>query len=1599
MDLKKRGLALLMCICMIMTLLPVAAFADDAAVVYGQYTDDGWAEDPSADGTVTSDNITISKTAEPVSGEADTYRINLSVTTTTTTEQVPPGSAATVLVMDVSGSMDFCAECGADEEHYKGCTYEGDVKSSQSRLTSAKAAANSFLDSYGGTASDSGNGRYVAIVKFASTSSIACGWTDVSTSSGLTKVKNVISGLKADGGTNLDAGLQSAAALLGSDAVNGVTSKNVIALTDGQPTFYGNGIEAHGSYGCPETNAATAKSAATVRALADVYTVCFGVANELCWEKGSVHEWGFLGPSKTHSSNGPTVGAFLRDSIATAASEDKTYAYNADNTAELNKAFEAITQEITSGLTTGLKVTDSAGKYIDMTAPNQYVSVENAYEWTLSDPVVSTDGNTTTYTYSVSYTVKLDTTAEGFKEGKYYPTNGKTYLTYTDENGSEKTLYFEIPGVKGIIPSYNVSYAYTGEVPAGAPAVPASASHKQNSTVSVAAAPVLDGYTFSGWSTNDATVSDGSFKMPGKNVTLTGSWSPRSDLSYTVNYYWNGTTDKVADSKVVSDQTFGDTVTDETPIAIDGYTAVPDQTSNLTIGTGANVINFYYYKNVELTAKSDTVTYDSNEHSVSGFTGAPEGADFSAITVGAKGTEAGEYPAEFAQNTVGTVDANSKYIVTSAIDGKLIINPIGKVTVTITGNTATETYNGSEQTVTGYDVSISNPLYTENDFTFSGNASASGTDAGTYNMGLAAEQFANKNTNFSNVEFVVNDGSLTIEKRNVTMTSATDSKVYDGTALTNATVTVTGDGFVEGEGATYDVTGTITDVGSVDNEFTYTLNANTKAANYNIDTVFGTLSVTPVTDKVTVTVTGNTGGEKYNGSEQTVTGYDVSISNPLYTENDFTFSGNASASGTDAGTYNMGLAAEQFANKNTNFSNVEFVVNDGSLTIEKRNVTMTSATDSKVYDGTALTNATVTVTGDGFVEGEGATYDVTGTITDVGSVDNEFTYTLNENTKASNYNIDTEIGTLSVTPLTGVVVTITEHSSTVPFTGTTQTVTGYDVASNSELYKETDFTFNGNATAAGLIAGYYPMELKPADFTNTNNNFKDVEFKIVDGGLTITPLDTIIVTITGNTATKTYNGSEQKVEGYTVSINSTLYTEDDFDFNGVAAAARTDVGKTMMGLKAEQFTNTNDNFSKVAFNIVDGWIEITPTETELKVVANSNSWVYDGQDHADGGYTVTFGEEKYEVKAGESATLSTGDTVTAFITKTVKHVSDTAEGNNEIVRLAVENEDGYKTVTKLSGTLTITPAPLTITAGSSSQPYVDGVVMCNEYTNTPLVDGDKIESVKITGQQDGPGKSDNVPSDAVIKNAADEDVTGDYDITYVNGVLEGVPKLEKDVHFNYIMGYKDKTIRPNNNITRAEVATIFFRLLTDESREYYWKESNDFKDIPDNYWACPAISTLTNAGILKGFEDGNFRPNEPVTRAQMATIIARFANLSEGTVSFTDIEGHWAQRAIELAAGNGWINGYEDGTFRPNDKITRAATMAMINRVLDRHVENVEDLLPDMNVWSDNMDTSYTFYFDIQEATNFHECQRIDNSPNEKWTVKLEDIDWTVYEF
>lgn len=522
--------------------------------------------------------------------------------------------------------------------------------------------------------------------------------------------------------------------------------------------------------------------------------------------------------------------------------------------------------------------------------------------------------------------------------------------------------------------------------------------------------PTIDGYTA------DKTTVSGT--MPARNVVETVTYSRRTDLSYTVNYYWNDKT-TLLDSKKVNGQTYGAVITNESPIGVDGYTALPNQSSNLTITTGQNVINFYYYKNVKLTANSATYIYDGTEKSVSGFTGAPAGADFSAITVGAEGTDAGTYDANFAEGTVNTVDATQKYIVTVANNGALVITPVAKVTVTITENSGSEKYDGTEKTVSGYTVSIDNSLYTENDFAFSGTATATGTDAGKYDMELKASDFQNTNTNFTNVEFVIVDGQLEITKRNVTLTSATDEKVYDGTPLTNGAVIVGGDGFANGEGATYDVTGTITDVDTVNNTFTYTLNEGTKADNYNVETVEGTLTVTPVTDKVTVTIKGNTKSEIYDATEKTVTGYEVvSISNPLYKESDFTLKQGATDTVTkiNAGTYPMGL---DFQNISKNFTNVEFDVTDGSLEIKQRDVTITGESASKTYNGKVQQITGITV--EGLVDGHsyaGLTYLAEGK--DAGKYDGSFSGRLiitdaNSTDVTANYNVKTVAGVLTIT--------------------------------------------------------------------------------------------------------------------------------------------------------------------------------------------------------------------------------------------------------------------------------------------------------------------------------------------------------------------------------------------------------------------------------------------------------------------------------------------------------------------------------------------------------------------------------------------------------
>lgn len=231
--------------------------------------------------------------------------------------------------------------------------------------------------------------------------------------------------------------------------------------------------------------------------------------------------------------------------------------------------------------------------------------------------------------------------------------------------------------------------------------------------------------------------------------------------------------------------------------------------------------------------------------------------------------------------------------------------------------------------------------------------------------------------------------------------------------------------------------------------------------------------------------------------------------------------------------------------------------------------------------------------------------------------------------------------------------------------------------------------------------------------------------------------------------------------------------------------------------------------------------------------------------------------------------------------------------------------------------------------------------------------------------------------------------------------IKSGPQLNRDDHVAYIMGYPDGTVQPEGQITRAEACTIFFRLLTDSSRDYYFARTNDYSDVNRGDWFNNAISTLSNAGIVTGYNDGTFRPNQPITRGEMAKIIANFANLKYGGKTFTDLAGHWSKSYVELAAGNGWIAGYPDGSFRPDQKITRAETVTMINRVLDRVPAKESRLLSRsiMLTFPDNKPGDW-YYIAIQEASNSHEYQRsvYETTGDEMWTKLIDNVDWTKLE-
>ena len=541
-----------------------------------------------------------------------------------------------------------------------------------------------------------------------------------------------------------------------------------------------------------------------------------------------------------------------------------------------------------------------------------------------------------------------------------------------------------------------------------------------------------------------------------------------------------------------------------------------------------------------------------------------------------------------------------------------------------------------------------------------------------------------------------------------------------------------------------------------------------------------------------------------------------------------------------------------------------------------------------------------------------------------------------------------------------------------------------------------------------INAGEYKDKLNPnsvrivAGETNVTANY---EITTASGTLNINKADSITVKVTGKNISKIYNGTEQEFSGYTTDITDKTITINPVS-DDVSKVKGTNVDTYYMHLNAEDFTASSPNYKEVKVEIdEDGWLKITPITDKVTVIVteNSDTVSFDGKEHSIKGYkSIVSNNPLYDVTTSVKATeteawTATGKTAGEYPVGIVSGDFENTNKNFSNVEFIIvdgvlkitEAEVQIHTVTFVSNGGSDVPSQKVEHEKTATKPadptrfgytfdawYTDGTYTTKYDFSTPV-------TADITLYAKWTRNGGNHPRPKPTVTIEDDDALG----------------LNTTDHFAYIVGYGNGEVRPQNNITRAEVATIFFRLLTDDVRDENLTKTNRYSDVAATSWYNTAVSTLSSMGIITGYPDGTFRPNAAITRAEFAAIAARFDNDGDKTAAkFSDIANHWAKDEISIAYNNGWINGYPDGTFGPQRDITRAETMTLVNRVLNRQPETEDDLLPNMTVWTDNANPKAWYYLAVQEATNSHYYEFKTNSQYEKWTELRETRDWTLLE-
>ena len=786
----------------------------------------------------------------------------------------------------------------------------------------------------------------------------------------------------------------------------------------------------------------------------------------------------------------------------------------------------------------------------------------------------------------------------------------------------------------------------------------------------------------------------------------------------------------------------------------------------------------------------------------------------------------------------------------SVIPGQLTVtNRQAQYQITVEANSSTgNTYDGVEHAATGLKTSefmVDGQKYTVEGLKTSDPKAVNAGEYANTISGTPVVKDASGNDVSSQFAVKLVSGELKIAKRSVTLTSTSESREYTGEALTNDGVTVGGDGFVAGEGAIYSVTGTITDAGTVANSFTYAANSNTNFDNYTITKAEGTLEVTPVTDKVTVTITGKSDTLPYNGSEQSVTGYDFATSDGRYREANVKFQGEAVAKGTNVGTYNMNLASGQFSNISGNFTNVEFVVVDGSLEIkggdlDAGKVVWDVHDVQKVYDGTPL-SAYVAKAKDKFGNALKVEYSTDGeqwtddpskiTLTHFGA------QLVMLRATGTNYAADQHAENGEWVAITKRPVKLTSKGGNKKYDGeplTNDTVTVETKGKGTGFIDGEGVTINvtGSQTDAGESDNTFKYTFNEG--TNASDYWVTTKF----GKLVVTASDSeVVATIAGHNKTVEYNGSEQSVEGYDFveEASSKLYAEGDFAFSGKAVAKGTDVGTYNMNLASEQFANTSKNFSKVTFAVTDGTLTITPKSIvpdpenpdNTMTVNSPANVVYNGQDQT---WTpvVKDGERTLEPGKDYAVEYSTADRTNAT-------------GEITVTITGIGNYSG-----SVKRTYQITKRPVELKSEGGSKPY-DGTPLAKpevsgwqQQGDTGFVEGE-VSNVRATG-------SVTAVAEGEVANSIAYDASAGF-----NADNYTISKDEGKLSITALAAEDGITIMPNNatyiydaSSHEAGAAAASASVAgTDVNLEYR------VKDSADTEWRSnPSAITAINAGAL-----------------------------------------------------------------------------------------------------------------------------------------------------